>query len=692
MSVAVDKQQLLREALAHHQAGRWAQAEPLYHRILQIDSGHTDVLHLAGVLAGQMGRPGDAVDWISRAISLEPRRVEFHNSLGNALRAQGDLGRAAASFEHALSLDPCSAEVLTNLGALMEQAGNLEDATLCYVRALELNPGYGDAHYTLANLLKRTGNLEEALRHYQQVIDRGFEYAPEALNNMGNTLRRLGRPQEAVACFQRAIEWRAAYFEAHINLGDALEEAGRLEEAARTYQAVLNFRPDSAVAYSGAAGVLQDQGRPERATAAYRKALELAPENPVLHSNLLLNLHYDPTPSAADLLTAHREWEERHAAPLAGEIQPHPNLRDPQRPLRIGLVSPDFRLHPVGFFLAPVLACRLRKGFEFFCYSDVAAPDVMTERLRWGAHVWRSTGGADDASLAEIIRADGIDILVDLAGHTRGNRLLTFARKPAPIQVTWAGYAGTTGIAQMDYLISDRWQTPAVCDPYFSEKVVRMPEGYVAYLPPDYAPAVTALPARKAGFVTFGCCNRLAKIHADVIRLWAQLLRECADSRLVLRAHAFGDESVARRYRKMFAREGVAASRVDLLGRCSHEEMLSAYGGIDIALDPFPYSGGLTTCEALWMGVPVIATTGERLASRHSASHLHNAGLAEMIASTAEEYVALARDLAADTDRLAALREGLRERVAASPLLDGEQFTANLLGEFRRMWQCWCAL
>ena len=682
-TVDVDTQLLLREAIAHHKSGRWAAAQPLYRQILEIHPEHTDVLHLAGVLAGQMERTAEAIDYIGRALALEPQRVEFHNSLGNALRAHGDLRGAAASFERALQLDPHSAEVFTNLGALMEQAGNLEDATLCYLRALELNPSYGDAHYTLANLLKRSGNLEEALKHYEQVIDPGFEYAPEALNNMGTTLGRLGRAEEAVACFRRAIEWRAPYFEAHINLAGALEAAGQLEEAARIYQAVLNFRPDSAMAYSGAAGVLQDQGRAERATAAYRKAHELAPHNPVLHSNLLLHLHYDPTLTPAELLEAHREWDRRHAAPLAAGIGPHAGARDPQRPLRIGFVSPDFRLHPVGFFLAPVLACKLREGFEFVCYSDVTAPDAMTERLSWGADLWRSTWNLDDAALAQLIREDAIDILVDLAGHTRGNRLPVFACKPAPVQVSWAGYPDTTGVAAMDYVISDRWQTPEVLDGNFTEKVVRLPDGYICYTPPEYAPVVTQLPARANGYVTFGCFNRLAKVNADVVRLWARLLGECPDSRLVLRAHAFSDAAVSRRYRKMFQREGIAPARLDLAGGCPHPELLAAYGAIDIALDPFPYSGGLTTCEALWMGVPVITMPGERMASRHSASHLSHAGLAEWIAAGPEEYVSMARNLASDIDRLASVRAGLRDRVAASKLVNGEQFTANLLALFR---------
>ncbi len=690
-TAAADTQALLRQALELHRAGRWVQAEPIYRRLLDIDPRQPEVLHLLGILINQMGQPDAGVALLRQAVELAPERAEFHNSLANALRAQGDLRAAAAAYEKALAVEPRSAEVFTNLGALLEQTGNLEDATLCYLRALEINPAYPDAHYTLGNLLKRVGNFAEAVRHYEQAIDPPSEYTPEALNNLGTALRRLRQPTLAIERFRQAVQLRPSYFEAHLNLADALEEAGRLEEAARTYQAILSFRPDSAEAYSGAAGVLQDQGRPERAAAAYRKAVDLAPQNAILHSNLLLHLHYDAGPSPAEILAGHREWDARHAQPLA-LLGPAPLQRsDPQAPLRVGFVSADFRCHPVGFFLAPVLACRLRQGFEFVCYSDVVVPDDMTERLRWGADLWRSTWSCNDEDLARLVRQDGIEILVDLAGHTRGNRLLAFARRPAPVQVTWAGYPDTSGIAQMDWVISDSWQTPGQCEPWFTEKVARLPDGYVCYMPPDYAPPVSAPPAAAAGYITFGCTNRLAKINADAVRLWARLLREMAASRLVLRNSAAADEAVARRTRKMFQNEGVDAARLDLCGGCSHAEMLAGYSKIDIALDPFPYSGGLTTCESLWMGVPVVTLAGERMASRHSMSHLHNVGLGDLVAHTPEEYLSLAAALAGDLGRMADLRRGLRDRMAGSPLVNGELFTANLLALFRGIWQERCA-
>ena len=554
---------LFQQALAYHRTGNWTQAEPLYRQVIDLNPNYPDALHLLGVLRNQTGEPAAGAELIRRAVALEPRRIEFHNSLGNALRAQGDLRGAAASFEQALEIQPRSAEVFTNLGALMEQAHNLEDAALCYLRALEINPAYGDAHFTLGNLLKGVGNFEEAVKHYEQAIHPDCEYAPEALNNLGTALRRLGRPAEAVEQFREATRLRPDFFEAHINLADALEEAGEIEQAARIYQAILSFRPDSAIAYSGAAGVLEDQGRPERATAAFRKAVELSPENALLHSNLLLSMHYDPTVISQDLFAAHQEWNRRHAQPFVEGSRPHSNSRDPERPLRIGLVSSDFRRHPVGFFVAPLIESRRPQDFQLICYSDVDLPDPLTERLAAGADLWRPTSTSADEDLAELIRQDRIDILVDLSGHTRGNRLPVFARKSAPVQITWAGYPDTTGIPAMDYLISDRWQTPPEAEPWLVEKVARMPDGYVCYAPPEYAPPVSGLPAAARGTVTFGCFNRLAKVNAEVVRLWARLMRECSGARLVLRARSLGDAGVCRRYRKMFAREGVEGSRLE---------------------------------------------------------------------------------------------------------------------------------
>jgi predicted O-linked N-acetylglucosamine transferase (SPINDLY family) len=358
--------------------------------------------------------------------------------------------------------------------------------------------------------------------------------------------------------------------------------------------------------------------------------------------------------------------------------------------LKIGYVSPDFRDHVVGLNLLPLFREHDRDRFEIIAYSNVLRPDATTERFQRYAAVWHNIRQLSDEALAEQIRADRIDILFDLAGHTARNRLLVFARKPAPVQITWAGYVGTTGLAAMDYLLADRHEVPPGAERYYRERVLRMPDGYVCYDPPAYAPPVGPLPALGRGRATFGCFNNPAKITPQVIEAWAGILRRLPGARLVLKFKGWSDPCVARRFTAMFAAEGIEPQRLEMLGHSPHVELLAEYGRIDLALDSFPYSGGLTTCEALWMGVPVITCPGETFASRHSLSHLSTVGLTETIASDWDEYVELAVALAGDLPRLAALRAGLRERMAASPLMDAPRFARNIEAAYRAMWRRWC--
>ena len=353
----------------------------------------------------------------------------------------------------------------------------------------------------------------------------------------------------------------------------------------------------------------------------------------------------------------------------------------------MGFVSPDLGRHPVGYFLVRVLENLDKEHLETICYSDRIVKDDLTHRLQAAATQWRDVIGMSDQQLAEQIRADRIDILFDLAGHTAHNRLLVFARKPALIQVTWAGYVGTTGLKAMDYLLADRYEVPPGAERHYRERVLRMPEGYVCYDPPIYAPPVATLPALDRGQVTLGCFNNPAKITPQVIEVWAKILRRLPGARLVLKYKGWNDRGVARRFTEMFVAHGIDPGRLELLGYSPHAELLAEYNRIDLALDPFPYNGGLTTCEALWMGVPVVTCPGETFASRHSLSHLSNVGLTETIARELDEYVELAVSLAGDLPRLAALRAGLRERMAASPLCDGKRFATNLASMLHEAWE-----
>ena len=534
------------------------------------------------------------------------------------------------------------------------------------------------------------GDAHRAIELIGKAIALRPDYA-EAHNNLGIALKNQGKLEAAVAAYHKALELKPDYVKAHNNLGNVLKNQGKLDGAVAACRKALELKPDYAKAHNNLGNVLKDQGKLDEAVASYHKALELKPDYTVAHSNLLFSLHYQPMCDRKAIFAEHRKWNAKYAAPLAPKTVFHANLPTPEKPLRLGLVSPTFRRHPVGYMIVSALEAHDKSAFEIYCYSGGVQGDDLTNRIRGAAQTWRSIVGMSDEGVAALIRDDAIDILVDLSGHSQGNRLLVFARKPAPVQVKWVGgQFNTTGIDAMDYFISDSVETPSGDDAWYTEEVVRLPDGYVCYEPPDYAPMVSPLPALGCPYVTFGCFNNLTKVNRDVIALWSQLLDRVTGSRLILKSKQFNDASVQAHYREMFGEHGISPDRLDCLGHSPHPELLAKYNDIDIALDPFPYSGGLTTCEALWMGVPVVTMPGETFAARHAASHLSNVGLTDWIVETPERYVELVERWCRDLTGLAALRVGLRPRVKSSPLCDAPRFTRNLEAAYRRMWRTWC--
>jgi len=418
--------------------------------------------------------------------------------------------------------------------------------------------------------------------------------------------------------------------------------------------------------------------------------VQLDPTDAAWHSNLLNTLQYRPGITLAELSARHAEYEQRHAVPLRSAWRRHTNTPDPERPLRVGIVSPALADCAVGDFLLAPLQHLDHRQYPVTCYSDRVVGDEVTARLRAEAAAWLDICGLNDQQLAEQIRADGIDILIDAAGHTARNRLLVFARKPAPLQITWVDYVGTTGLAAMDYILADRYEIPSESERWYQERVLRLPDDYICYTPPRYAPAVSPLPALSRGAVTFSCFNFQGKISRPLVAVWARILRRLPGSRLLLQYRGLGDPGTQSHFRRLFAEHGVESAQVEMRAAVPPAQLLANYHQVDLALDSFPYNGGLTTCEALWMGVPVITCPGETFAGRHSLSHLTNAGLTETIARDLDEYVELAVQLAQDLSRLAAIRAGLREQMAASPLCDGPRFAANLMALFRDAWRRWC--
>jgi protein O-GlcNAc transferase len=705
-----------------HQAGRLNEAEALYRQILQADPEQPDALHLLGVLVAQSGDAHAGIDSIERAIANNPENAEYHNNLaevlrsvgkldgaiteyriavklkpidvtahhnlGNTLLEHGDTHAAIAAYLDAVALEDGSGELHNNLGLALQAQGKLKEAVDHLRRAVTLEPGSSTISYNLANALRLTGNLSQAIDMYRKALTLEPN-SPDVCNNLGATLAQRGAFTEAIGHYRQAVSLRPDFHDAQNNLGIALLELGKPQEALAAFQRAVILQPNFGEAYNNIANVLKSQGKLDDAVAMYRHALSVE-ASAETHANLFLCMHYIASFSAEDLYAEARRWNSLYAKPLAPRVFEHDNDRTPARRLRIGYVSADFHSHPVGFFVLPVFGNHDKEQFEVFSYADVRRRDDLTQRFAGYADHWREVTGMSDELLTEQLRADRIDILVDLAGHTGENRLLVFARKPAPIQVSGGGNNDTTGLDAMDYLLSDRFHTPAESERYFSETLIRMPNDYVCYGPPDYAPAVASPPYQRRGYVTFGCFNNIAKINSEVIALWAQILAALPEARLKLQTRELSDIATRERYHSLFAAAGIDPRRVDLAGRASHERLLATYADIDIALDPFPYSGGLTTCEALWMGVPVITLTGNTFAGRHSTSHLSNVGLSELITTTPEGYVATALALAQDPQRLTTLRQGLRERMTASPLCDAKRYTRDLEAVYRQMWVKYC--
>ena len=658
--------------------GKLDEAVACYRRALELKPDYAEAHNNLGIALKDQGKLDEAIACYRRALELKPDYAEAHNNLGNALKDQGKLDEAVACYRRALELKPDYAEAHNNLGNALKDQGKLDEAVACYRRALELKPDYAEAHNNLGNALKDQGKLDEAVACYRRALELKPDYA-EAHNNLGDAFKDQGKLDEAVACYRRALELKPDYAEAHNNLGNALKDQGKLDEAVACYRRALELKPDYAEAHNNLGNALKDQGKLDEAVACYRRALELKPDYAEAHSNLLFALQYCTGVTPAALAEAHAEYDRRHAAPLrACHRAACEDVRDRHGRLRLGFVSPDLGRHPVGYFLVRVLENLSQEQHETICYSDRIVKDDLTHRLQAAATQWRDVVGMSDERLAEQIRADRIDILFDLAGHTAHNRLLVFARKPAPIQITWIGYEGTTGLAAMDYLLADRHVVPQEAERHYREQVLRMPDGYVCYDPPAYAPPVGPLPALKQRICDLRQFQQSGQDHAGSRGGLGQDPPPAADGAAgpeVSRAGRSDREAAVSRAVCRPRRGSAAAGLVAV--RVPYADYLATYQQVDVALDPFPFSGSATTCEALWMGVPVVTCPGETFASRHSLSHLSNVGLTETIARDLDEYVELAVSLAGDLPRLAALRAGLRERMAASPLCDGKRFASQ---------------
>ena len=701
--------------------GRYDEAVATISKALMLDPRSFDAHYNLGNALNAMGRHNDAVASFRRALDIKANHPLAYNNLGIALYDGGKIDDAIMAFGCALVADQNYAEAHFNLARLLALRGKHELAIAGYRRAIALKPDYVDAHINLGAAL-------QALVYYDEAADslnRALLLRPdsvEALNNLGVVLREMGKCEESVSCFKRALTLDPHFASAYGNLcavlqllkrddeaigclenwlkiqpdnvncwnilGTVQTRIDRYEDAASSFRSSLAIRP-TVDAHAGLAYALLRTARGAEAVASYQQALALDPDNVSVHSDYVYALDFVPELGFVEHQAERRRWYEHHARKLASEIEPHGNDRTPDRKLRIGYVSADFNGNSPSLVFGPVLRHHDRSKFDLVLYSENRFESPNTKEFREMASPWRDTMTLSDREMVRQIRDDGIDILVDLSGHSYGNRLLVFARKPAPVQVTAWGMATGTGVPTIDYFLSDPVSVPESARPYFAEKIFDLP-CILGPVIPEHAPAVESLPYARGAPFTFGCLNRLNKITDRVVALWARLLREVPDSRLLLKDAQLSDPSERHRMTSAFRAQGISEDRLILLPRTPRLEHLAAFGRVDIALDPFPTTGGISTQEAMWMGVPVVVMLGNGIPSRASAAMVSAVGLADWVAANEDEYVDIAKRFAADPVALAKLRGSLRPSMASSPLGDAVKYCRAVEDGYRTMWRRWC--
>ncbi|MEI6002935.1 tetratricopeptide repeat protein [Paraburkholderia bengalensis] len=734
----------LGNALREH--GELKQAIDAYRQAVALNAGYAEAHNNLGNALREDRQPEASMHSCTQAIELRPNYAEAYNNLGNALKDTGDLESAARSYEKAIACRADYAEAHNNLGnALMEQ-GRFEEAIHSYRRAIEcdpnralmhnslgvlliarcdlvgaaaslrraieLDPRKPGVHNNLGNTLRDLGDRENAARHYtiamelaKEVIERhtgrlgpqastpgGPAADPQmslaqAYGALGNAWFGLFRYEEAIENYQRSLELDADESEVHHNLAIAYLKTMRAEAALAHARKALELKDGSAILHVNLGDVLRALGDLEGAVRCYRSAIARSPDSDTAHTALLFCLASTALQTVDEYLADAIRYGER----VASGTKRFEHARAPRgtRPLRVGFVSGDLRVHPVGIFTESVLQHLDRSRVELIAYPTSDVEDDTTARLKRLFGEWRPLTALPRETAAQVIFNDNIDILFDMSGHTAFNRLPVFASKPAPVQVTWLGFFASTGVKEIDYVFGDRYVLPPEEEHHFIEKPWRMPDGYLCFTPPEHDLNVGELPMRRDGIVTFGYLGKLAKMTDEVIDLWVKVLRAVPDSRLLVKAHELDRGLAVEATAARFAARGIDASRLLLEGGSPRKEYLAVFNRIDIVLSPFPYPGGTTTAEALWMGVPVVAMKGQRFLGHICESVLHAAGFGDWICVDEASYIDKVREVTADADALASLRGRLRERLLASPLCDAKRFARNFERALDGMWQAY---
>lgn len=656
-------------------------------RAIALNPDAPELHYNLGRLHYERGLYDEAVGANARAVALEPAYVMAHNNMGNALRKLGELDRAVAAYRRVLELAPDFAEGHNNLATALLDQEKFDEAALACRQALAINPNYAEGHNNMGVVLCEKGALAEAAASYARALMMRPDYA-EAFNNLAFVLGEQGIYEDAIVCSNRALEIDPEFAEAHNQLGNVYRIQGKLVQSLAHFAEAIRIKPDYIMALGNYANALSDVVRFDEASARYQQALQLAdaaPEYASVHSNYLFFQNFLPDLAQSDALAE----AQRYGAKISGLAQPkytHWSSNPAPARLRIGFVSGDLINHPVGFFSESLFAQLDPAAFELIAFATRPKIDDLTRRIQPRFSEWVPIYGMSNATAAAAIHRLGIHILIDLAGHSGFNRLPVFAHKPAPVQASWLGYFATTGLPEMDYFIGDPHVLPAGSGDAFTERPWPLPETWFCMATPTEIP-VAPLPAVSNGHVTFGCFGKLCKVNAEVVETWARVLHAIPDAHMVIKASQFGEEEIAAQILDQFAARGITPDRLTLERSSPRDEYMASYNRIDIVLDTFPYPGGTTSVEAMWMGVPVLTLAGDRFLGRLGVSIAHNAGHPHWIASDRDDYVAKAIALSSDLPALAATRAAMRPRLRQSPLFDAPRFASHFGDMLRRMWQ-----
>lgn len=665
---------------------RLGEAEACYRQALKISPNYAEAYSNLGVTLVEQDRPAEAEAILRRALEIKPNHAEAHNNLGIALMKQERLTEAEPCFQQALKIKPDYYEALCNLGSLFTEQGLLAEGEISCREALKLKPDYAPALSNLGVCLQQQGRLTESEACFYRALEINPNSA-DALCGLGITLNDLDRLPEAETSLRRALAIKPDYVDALSNLGLILGRQGQIDEAIASYNRALELDPDNADILNNLGLTLQDQGRLEDSIPLMRHALKLKPDHLGAQNNLLFGFNYHPDLSAEEVFRAYQDYDFRRGIPLRSTWLPHRNDKNPARRLKIGYVSPDFRQHSTRSFLEPLLAWHDKSTVEVYAYAELTKEDDATIRYRSYADHWIPTKSMSDEALAQRIRDDGIDILVELAGHTANNRLSVFARKPAPVSLSWLGYGYTTGLSAIDYYLTDAVCVPPGSEALFAEQPWRLENPPYAYRPAVGMGGVGDLPAQQRGYITFGTLTRSIRINHRTIRVWSDILKAVPNSHLVIDSRNFKDPLMQERMAARFVEHGIARERLEI---GFHSPPWDVLRGTDICLDCFPHNSGTTLFETLYMGVPYITLAGRPSVGRLGSCILQGAGHPEWIAESEDEYVAKAVKLAGDWDRLANIRSQLRSEMENSPIRDEAGFARKVENAYRQMWQHWC--